>query len=311
MPKIKIFVTYKEKHRILKSDILTPIQAGRAIANEVIPDTIGDDTGENISNQNDIYSELSSIYWVWKNYEKVDNPDYVGFMQYRRQFLFDVKNIELKHRWIGSFYKFKYLRRNLLNSFSDKNIRKVVTNYDYLIPDWHDVRDVNVKTVKAEYLTYTDGANEEIFDCFIDICKRKIPEYIEEIQNIENGNKVLACNMFIFKKELFFKYCEFAFSILFELVDKTNQRGLNISSQRFAGYMAEKLLSMFVMKLEKENEYKGKTLYCTYIVLPDEIKWKKFLRYVFSVRNINDCPTLTVLGIKIKLKKENKNSNGK
>ena len=301
MPKIKIFVTYKDKHRILKSDILTPIQAGRVTADEVIPDIIGDDTGDNISKQNDIFSEMSSVYWVWKNYDKIGNPDYVGFMQYRRQFLFDVKNIKLKNKWIGSFYKFKYLSKNILNSFSDKNIRKVVPNYDYLIPDWHDVRDVSVKTVKEEYLTYTDGASEEIFDDFINICKQKAPEYLEEIENIESGKKVLVCNMFILKKELFFKYCEFAFPILFELVGKTVQRGVNINSQRFAGYMAEKLLSMFVMKLEKESKYKGKHLYCTYVALPDEIKWKKFLRYVFSIKkDENNKKNVTILGLKFK-----------
>ena len=93
---IKIFVTYKEKHRLLKSDIITPIQAGRTLAKEILPDMIGDDLGDNISNQNDIYSEMSSIYWVWKNYEKVGNPDYVGFMQYRRQFLFDTNHLTSK-----------------------------------------------------------------------------------------------------------------------------------------------------------------------------------------------------------------------
>ena len=302
MSKIKIFITYKEKHKILKSEILTPIQAGRAVSDAILPDMIGDDSGDNISNNNDIFSEMSSVYWAWKNYEKAGNPDYIGFMQYRRQFMFDVRNIKLKDRWIGSFYKFKYLSKKILNSFSDKNIKKVVPLYDYLVPAWHDVNDVNVKTVKEEYLTYTDEANEEIFDEFIKICKQMVPDYKDEIENIENGSKVLACNMFIFKKELFFKYCEFAFPILFELVDKTSQRGLNSSSQRFAGYMAEKLLSMFVMKLEKENKYKGKTLYCTYISLPDEIRYKKFLRYVFSIKKTDTEKIITVLGIKIKIK---------
>lgn len=46
---IKIFVTYKDKHKIIETDIIKPIQTGRAIADEAFEGMIGDDTGENIS----------------------------------------------------------------------------------------------------------------------------------------------------------------------------------------------------------------------------------------------------------------------
>ena len=35
MVSVKILVTYKNKHKVLKSDIITPIQTGRAIADEI------------------------------------------------------------------------------------------------------------------------------------------------------------------------------------------------------------------------------------------------------------------------------------
>ena len=50
---VKIFVTYKDKHKLIKSDIITPIQTGRAIADEKFEGMIGDDTGDNISFLND------------------------------------------------------------------------------------------------------------------------------------------------------------------------------------------------------------------------------------------------------------------
>lgn len=306
-PSIKIFVTYKEKHRVLKSKIIEPIQVGRAIASEIFPEMIGDDTDDNISQKNNLFSELSSVYWVWKNYEKVGNPDYIGFMQYRRHFLFDVSHVKLKIRWIGSFYKFKYFTKSIFNSFSDKNIEKVVPNYDYLIPAWHDVRDVNVRTVKEEYLTYIYQSNEDIFDEFIKVCKKMAPEYAEEIKEIEFGHKVLACNLFIFRKELFFRYCEFAFPILFKLYEEINQKHNSINSQRYLGYMAEKLLSMFVMRLEKENKYKEKFLYCSYIALPDEIRYKKVLRNLFSLCEKDNKKHITIFGIKFKIDQKRNN----
>jgi hypothetical protein len=63
-PTIKIFVTYKEKHPLLKSEIFTPIQTGRAIAEEVFEEMIGDDTGDNISSENPKYKALHGFFWI-------------------------------------------------------------------------------------------------------------------------------------------------------------------------------------------------------------------------------------------------------
>ena len=39
-----------------------------------------DDTGDNIANRNNQYSELTALYWAWKNL----NADYIGIVHYRR-----------------------------------------------------------------------------------------------------------------------------------------------------------------------------------------------------------------------------------
>ena len=45
---------------------------------------IGDNTGDNISVKNNRFCELIAQYFAWKNYDKLDNPDYIGFWYYRR-----------------------------------------------------------------------------------------------------------------------------------------------------------------------------------------------------------------------------------
>lgn len=302
--KITILVTYKNKHRLLKSNILTPIQSGRAIASETFDNMIGDDTGDNISSQNNIYSELSALYWAWKNYDKLGNPDYIGHTHYRRQFLFDISNLKLTKHWASSYYKFEIFTYKLLNAFSDNKIIKIVPNYDYLIPDWHNVSRFGHTNIREEYVKSIPGAKQEIFDEFIKICKEKAPLYREEIERIEKGTNVLICNMFIMKKELFFEYCEFVFPILAELVARIDTTNLTTNGQRFAGYMAEKLLSMFIMKLEKNKKLKEKILPCCYIMNPDKNKTKQILQSIFSVKNsAKNHKVITIAGIKLKFRK--------
>lgn len=82
-PKCKILISYHKKDFLLKDDILTPIHAGRANAlkkepNEslewLLKNMIGDNTGDNISDRNGSYNEMTSVYWAWKNYDALGNP---------------------------------------------------------------------------------------------------------------------------------------------------------------------------------------------------------------------------------------------
>ncbi len=261
MEKIKIFVTYKNQESVIKSNIITPIQSGRAISPLIFNDMIGDDEGDNISEKNPIFSELSAVYWVWRNYQIAGNPDYVGFMHYRRHFIFNERLALPYPKWISSFYYFPSLFE-ALPYFTDEDITATVPHYDYLIPKYHVTPTINIR---EEYVRHIPGSRAHIFDSFIEICRELHPDWEEEIKRIESGNVVLICNMFIMKKELFFEYCNFAFPVLLELERRIDKKELTINGLRFCGYMAEKLLTMYTFRLEKKGTYKGKFLDCTYI----------------------------------------------
>lgn len=79
-PTVKILVGYHRPAVLLKDEVLIPIHLGRALATEASKDgsmskedyqwmldnMIGDDTGENISEENRKYCELTALYWAWK-----------------------------------------------------------------------------------------------------------------------------------------------------------------------------------------------------------------------------------------------------
>lgn len=92
--KLKILVATHKPCMIPADEDYQLIHCGRALSNlspEVLNwmkvNTIGDDTGENISTLNPYYCELTAIYWAWKNYEKIGDPESIGFCHYRRYFM--------------------------------------------------------------------------------------------------------------------------------------------------------------------------------------------------------------------------------
>ncbi|MCD8206833.1 MAG: DUF4422 domain-containing protein, partial [Bacteroidales bacterium] len=76
---IKIIVAVHKKHWAPSDEMYMPLYVGKALPGEN-PGFPGDDTGDNISEENDKYSELTGLYWAWKNLE----ADATGLAHYRR-----------------------------------------------------------------------------------------------------------------------------------------------------------------------------------------------------------------------------------
>lgn len=102
MSRVKVFVLYHKLMPEFRSDVFEPLQTG-CKTNSKIPGFHHDDTGDNISDKNKWYAELTGNYWVWKNYLPVHpEVEYVGFCHYRRNW-----NFRKKDEWkiLDSFAK--------------------------------------------------------------------------------------------------------------------------------------------------------------------------------------------------------------
>ena len=72
-PRIKILVAcHKADPNIRHDDIYMPIQVGKALHPELDLGFQCDNTGDNISEKNGSYCELTALYWAWKNLKDVD-----------------------------------------------------------------------------------------------------------------------------------------------------------------------------------------------------------------------------------------------
>ena len=80
--------------------------------------------------------------------------------------------------------------------------------------------------------------------------------------------------MFVMKKDLYQKYCEWLFSILFES-EKFIKISDNKYQKRVFGFLSERLLNIFV-RHEIKNNPNLKILYSSVItILPEPIKFNK------------------------------------
>jgi hypothetical protein len=260
MSKVKIFISCKNKCELDMSEIVQPIQTGRAIATEIFENMIGDNTGDNISKDNPRYNELSAQYWVWKNYEEVGNPEYVGFMHYRRHFIFD-KTIDTSSltSWFKGMHiytvnnynqrcKYNLSNKNILETLSDNADCYVISPYDVSFFEENQLR-----CIPEHFYETISGMKKEIWDVFYNTAKALYPQYTDVLDEFSNGSLMNCCNMFIMKKEVFFEYNDFCFSILKEVDKQIDSSTFNKQEQRFLGYLGEYLLSIFVRILQKRN----------------------------------------------------------
>ena len=285
---IKLFVPYKQRHKVIESDVIIPVQTGRAIADEIFEEMIGDNEGENISEKNDKYSELTLQYWVWKNYEMIGAPEYVGFMHHRRHFIFNDKPYSTD---IEGCVPFKNIDKSYLSriNLNENDIKRFVEGYDCVTTkeDLQEIskrrRDPQWGTAKGSWNAIIDldpRAHEAAMETLIQL----YPDYKSAVEHYLQSCTMHWYNSYVMTREFFFEYCQFLFPILSVLETKLETRYYSKNAQRIFGYIAERLHTVFIIKKQQEGK---KIRYANLTVIKDmrEDKEKKILP-IYPEKNV-------------------------
>ena len=275
---LKILVAYHKPSYLLKNDIFIPIHVGRAVASSASKDgynnssdlqwllknTIGDDTGDNISQKNREYCECTALYWAWKNYDKLGNPDYIGFMQYRRHFILNedifkekkLDNYELAY----ATRKIDYPGNNYLHflGIDKENLYRFLKNCGGVFTNPCDLSLVGMKSQRDDYMKKIPGTNVADFDMMIDVVTKMHPAMADYIRERAEQPLKSCFQMWILPKKIFFEYMNFLFPVLFECEKNIDTSSYNINGKRTMGYLAELLYDYF-MNFYKET-YKLKSV---------------------------------------------------
>lgn len=208
------------------------IQCGRSVvANKL--NMLGDDTGDNISQRNAYWSEITGLYWAWKHLQRVD---YIGLASYRRYFNFNFDTNEPVQ--IAPADQAPRILEATLGKYNTSHFRDadVITPVPYTYA--YSIR-------KVCSMNYVD-ADFEILESVI---QERHPAYMDAyVEHMYHNNKMIGHNMFIMSWDNFQKFCSWVFDILLEVEKRTYPQNYPKNQIRIYGYMHELLLEVFLLK---------------------------------------------------------------
>lgn len=210
--------------------LCVPIQGGRAI-NPPIDGIEGDNTGDNISEKNREYCELTVQYYAWKN----ENCGAYGFCHYRRFFCFG-KNTKRPYLAFGKMSEGK-IKKYLGTA---EKATEIISENDIVVTRSEDLG----KTVRSYYETARHHYKEDM-DLFLGVLSEKYPSLMPYANEYLSGNKQYLCNMFVMKKDIFNEYCSILFPVLEEFDKRKTLHG-DFQSDRTDGYLGERFAGMFI-----------------------------------------------------------------
>lgn len=216
---IKIIVACHKKCDVPDdSNIYLPVHVG-AEGKELFGFT-PDDTGENISAKNFMYSELTGLYWAWKNLD----CDYLGLVHYRRCFAMHKKT----------------RKASLKDVLTEPEVKELLSHHDIIIPM---KRKYYIETIYSHYSHTFDGTQ---LDNAREIISEQCPDYMESFDSVMRRRWGYMFNMYIMPKSLSDKYCEWLFRILFMLETRIDRSGMNDFDMRYPGRVSERLFNVWL-----------------------------------------------------------------
>ena len=202
------------------------LQVGSALAREHFG-MVRDDDGENISELNKSFCELTGLYWIWKH----DNSHIVGLTHYRRYFApkhhrgFPFNDREIAH----------------VNDFTDLNL-----GIDLIVatPVRWRTGEVPLSSLQQYSETHQPHdlflAREEILAL--------TPEYKDAFDFVRGQHAISHHNMFVGRKAVLDEYCEWLFPMLFALEKIIPYIFYDGYQTRVFGYLGERLFNVWLCK---------------------------------------------------------------
>ncbi|MDB5193393.1 MAG: hypothetical protein JWQ96_2956 [Segetibacter sp.] len=240
--KIKLYTAYHKSAFLPAADYVIPIQVGAVSATSKL-DMIRDDEGENISKYNSFFSELTALYWIWKQADRSESEAW-GICHYRRYFTLDkCKLFFIKKSRVYYQFNPENLESVLSKQLYNK-LEELLEENDVILqrPTYAHKKQGKVYTIEQAYSIAHDP---EDWKTTVNVLLEKYAEYSQSIDSFCKQTKMSYYNMMVARWNVWEEYLTWVFDILFEV-----QRRIKIDEDpyqaRVFGFLSERLLNLYV-----------------------------------------------------------------
>lgn len=214
-PEIYIFKMVHEKDKQLETlfmeqQYVQRLQVGAALSDKQIA-SLQDCTGENISKKNGNYSELTGLFWMWKNRITHKSDKYYGLAHYRRFF-----------------------------DLSEDDLYRLLSNDIDVVLPYPMPYNPNIEAHHLRYLS------DEEWNVVLQALQELQPEYAKSFEEILKQKYLYNYNVILAKGSVLDDYCSWLFPILFRVEELHDPNGEK-PSNRFIGYVGETLETLYFM----------------------------------------------------------------
>lgn len=201
-----------------------PLHLGAALHPGILADWAQDNTGTNISEKNGEYSELTGLYWLWKNC----GSHYQGLVHYRRY----LGSKSLASRMPTNHWQSRVVQEN--------ELRELFQSVDIILPR---KRNYYIETIYSHY-AHTFPAIQ--LDETREIIDSTWHGYLPAFDQVMGSTTAHMFNIFIMEKQKLDDYCSWLFPILAELENRIDDTGYDAFNLRYPGRISEMLLDVWL-----------------------------------------------------------------
>lgn len=232
MKKCQVIVCCHKKDVMATQAPYLPIHVGKSVSPALL-DIQADNEGENISDRNASYCELTGLYWAWKNLKDVD---VIGLCHYRRYFDFHAQCIYyLPHT---AFHTNDFDKVNL--SIPQQVIDNIKDGMAYVATP-----KVYNKSLHTNYCE--EHISDDIHTLEKYIFEKLDTKYATAYFKVmHQNNKLSPYNMFLMTWRDFDAYCSWIFPLLREMECHIDISHYTPVQGRIFGYMAERLFNVWL-----------------------------------------------------------------
>ena len=213
--RIKILIACHKPCSVPTESCYLPVEVGAALHAEPIRGFTRDNTGDNISEKNKNYCELTALYWAWKNLD----ADAVGLVHYRRYFA-------------GRLFSKR--------PAGEADFRKALDRAPVILPMKRHY------WIETNYSQYIHAHHTQDLETTRAVLAERCPDYLPAYDSVMQRRSGHRFNMFVMRRDCFDAWCAWLFPVLFEVERRMDITDYAPYNARVFGFIAERLVDVWI-----------------------------------------------------------------